>query len=276
MGRATAIVAAIGLMLVGNEALAQTPRPPDSPIAEFQVSPRFWYLFESYAPPVRRLPGTTLTYGADEYAFGGASISARFIQLPETTFIFSGLYGTNDPAPLNDQFASPGFLQTSTNKVSRLDFEFLAQTAIPESSAAWIIGGRLEHHDGTTTGTVAASSPLSSSPLFSFKRSATTDFLTAKGGLTGAVPLTADHNLRLFGNAQIVAGGATDSSGIDWGVVGPDLAIGLQYSFSPTINADLRYRAIMYFLFDVPRNSEPFLPKYIVYQGPMLGINIKF
>jgi len=95
--------------------------------------------------------------------------------------------------------------------------------------------------------------------------------------LAGAVSLTADNRLRLFGNIMAVAGFASPSSSTssppNYGVVGPDASIGLQYTFSPRITADARYRVMVYFYFDQPPG---FPTNYTIYQGPMIGVNFKF
>jgi hypothetical protein len=87
------------------------------------------------------------------------------------------------------------------------------------------------------------------------------------------VSLTADNSLTLFGNIMAVAGFASSTGPSNYGVVGPDASIGLQYAFSPTITADVRYRAMVYFYFDQPLG---FSTNYTIYQGPMIGINFKF
>jgi hypothetical protein len=321
MGRATAITVAVGMMLMAGEALSQiaapppagtapptspgkpVPPPPGAPsgesvlipgIAEFQVSPRAWYLFESFGPRQQNPINSSVTnLSSDEYLLGGASVSARFTSLPDTTFVLTGLYGTNAPARLKTE--SAGFASTvvdgtlftgtaaseATFDTRRIDIEFLAQTVIPDTDWAWIAGGRFEHHADTITGGQAnfmtSSSVLAgtftSSTVSPVNETASIGIYTLKGGLAGVVPLTADNRLRLFGNIMAVAGFASPNPGPDFGVVGPDASIGLQYSFSPTITADARYRVMVYFLFDLPRGANP---NYVIYQGPMIGVNFKF
>jgi hypothetical protein len=318
MRRGTAITGGLGMLLIAGEALGQVvvPPPPGGAVpppsaapaalpagapsgepvlipgvAEFQVSPRAWYLFESFGPR-QQSPFKVTNLSSDEYLLGGASISSRFNSLPETTFVLTGLYGTNAPARLNTE--SSGFssnladstLYTATQAVQatfntrRTDIEFLALTSIPDSDWAWIAGARFEHHATTITGTAAtfqtATEPAgtsTSSTSEPIRKGNIISIYSLKGGVAGAVPLTADNRLRLFGNIMAVAGFASPSPGVNFGVVGPDASIGLQYTFSPTISADFRYRVMVYFLFDLPPGAEP---NYVVYQGPMIGVNFKF
>lgn len=273
-----ATIAAIALMLMAGAASAQTTAPVSSPIAEFQVSPRFWYVFTSNGPPIGKSnPLAFSTSNGAEFALGGAAISLRFNNLPDTTFILSALYGTNDPSPPKNQFllVSPAgaFSTTVTTHTNRLDLEFLAQTAIPQSSWAWIAGGRFERHEVTLDVRNLASSGLKGPVVASTGTSsgASSNF-TLKGGIAGALPLTQDGRLSLFGNIMIAAGVSATDGGPDNGIVGPELGLGLQYAFSPTISADVRYRGIIYYLFDAP----PSLPQYVVQQGPMIEAKIKF
>jgi hypothetical protein len=74
----------------------------------------------------------------------------------------------------------------------------------------------------------------------------------------------------------MLAAGVGSFPGFDAGIVGPDLAIGLQYVFSPIITGDVRYRATILNFFDVPRKFEPTTAQYVIYHGPMVGISIKF
>jgi hypothetical protein len=319
MGRAKAITVAMGITLMAGEALGQMTAPqspsgavtpaggPVAPppgtqsgeavlipgIAEFQVSPRAWYLFESFGPRQNLINSGISNLGSDEYLLGGASISARFNSLSDTTFVLTGLAGSNAPAPRKSEsfLASTGsiddttFTNTATSQLttntSRIDIEFLAQTAIPNTDWAWIAGGRFEHHDSTTTGTVATAQTaigpkgfFAQNQLMPFPTTtATVGIYTLKGGVAGAVPLTADNRLRLFGNIMAVAGFGSPSDTSNYGVIGPDASIGLQYAFSPTITADARYRVMVYFYFDQPPG---FPTNYTIYQGPMIGVNFKF
>jgi hypothetical protein len=258
---------ALGQMAEPPSAVAPPSRPaPISPLAQVEFTARAWYVFESFGQPIRRQnPLSFQTNNGDEFALGGGAVSARFTALPETTFILSGLYGTNDPAPAVNA-NSGGF--TVTTHTERVDAEFLAQTAVPESGWAWIVGGRFERHDSTNK--AFRTPPITSSDAI--------NIYTFKGGVTGAVPLTPDGGLRLFGNAQIAAGGTTFQSATPgFGVVGPDLAMGVQYSLSPDFTIDARYRGMIYYLFNTARSLEVAgAPKYVVYQGPMIGLNVKF
>jgi hypothetical protein len=288
MGRAAAM-ATTGMILMASAALGQTVAPPPeevvvaSPvatsgetvlvpgIAEIQFSPRFWYLFESYGQPNRRIsPNSFATNNGDEFALGGASVSARFNFLPETIFVLTGLYGTNGPAPAqNESFTeSPPSVLQNTNNTNRIDIELLAISKIPNHDWAWIAGGRFERHDDTFTNTLF----LPNSPPSNFKTTGSVSLYSGKAGLLAGVPLTADANLRLFGNIMAVVGVGSESAGPNFGFVGPDASIGLQYTFSPTISADMRYRVFVYFPFSAP----PGTPSYVVYQGPMIGVNFKF
>jgi hypothetical protein len=254
-------------------------------IAELVLSPQAWYLFESFGS------GKQNPSNSDQFMLGGASVSARFTALPQTTFTLTGLYGTNAPDRLKNQtstfFIGPSdsgtvaanFATTTTTNTSRVDIEFRGVTRIPDSDWSWIAGGRFEHHASTYTGTQAINGIFTSSgvtqPVSASSPFRTTDAIgvyTAKGGLAVSVPMTADHRLRLFGNAMALLGFASPSAGSDFGVVGPDISVGLQYSFSPSLSADARYRLITYFLFSTPPNSA----SYVIYQGPMLSVNYRF
>jgi hypothetical protein len=261
-------------MMTGG-ALAQTAPPPDLPFADFQVTPRFWDASRSFGPTIRKeSPLNTIVFNGEEYALGGAAFSARLNALPETTLVASVLGGTNGPQPLNESFSSPGFLSSATTHTQRFDIEFLAQTAIPQTEAAWIIGGRVEREDTSTRQTTVL--PAGFGPIVS--SSGGTSY-TAKAGIAGALPLTPDGNLRMFGNALVAAGASVSDSngpGSAIGIVGPEGAIGLQYAIAPNINVDVRYRVIVYYLFGVPTSLEQSTPQYVVQHGPMIGLNIKF
>jgi len=326
VGRATAILVVIGIMLSAGATLGQAVAPPPGGptaappsgaamapgvvavappptstepvlvpgIAEFQISPRSWFLFESFGQTPRN-PGSlngSSSNGSDDFLLGGASVSARFNSLPQTSFVLTGLYGTNAPSrAINNSFdfststigGSNLFTNSSSESslnTSRIDIEFLGVTTMPDSNWSWIAGGRFEHHATTATGTAVVNEILSpcitncTSTFFGPTRfSGPISIYTVKGGLAGQVPLTADNSLSLFGNIMALAGFAVPPAGTpDYGVIGPDTSIGLQYRFSPTITADLRYRAMVYFNFSRP----PGYPNYIVYQGPMIGVNFQF
>src|SRR5271155_1202449 len=264
MGRATANMVAVGMMLMAGEALGQVAAPPSSEtapppgapsesvlipgIAEIQASPRAWYLFESFGPRQQNLINSRgiTNLGSDEYLLGGASISARFNSLPDTTFVLTGLAGSNAPASLKSESVavatgsidSTTFTNTASSQLttdtSRIDIEFLGLTAIPNTDWAWIAGGRFEHHAGTTTGT-AATEVTATGPTGMFTSNQLTPIgpitgsvgvYTVKGGRAGSMPLTAYNRLRRFANFMWVAGfgspSSSSSSPPNYGVVGPD------------------------------------------------------
>jgi hypothetical protein len=150
----------------------------------------------------------------------GAALSARFLSLPETTFIFSALYGeagvTNNSSSLAPIFAPQfgnGFQSSNISRsthVNRYDFEFLAQTAIPESNWAWIAGVRLEHNSQHTmsisqSAETFATISAATNPITMFS-GAGSNLGSLKGGIAGSVPLNAAGDFRLFGNIMVLGG----------------------------------------------------------------------
>src|SRR5438270_5844393 len=62
------------------------------PNVDLQFTPRFWYFFGSLGTP-KPAPATAASVESPEFPMAGASLSARFAALPETTFVLTGLYG---------------------------------------------------------------------------------------------------------------------------------------------------------------------------------------
>jgi hypothetical protein len=91
--------------------------------------------------------------------------------------------------------------------------------------------------------------------------------------LAGALPISPTGDLRIFGNGMVV-GGVFHSTGggADLGLIGPDMSVGIQYLLTPTIVFDARYRALVEFV----TNPSSGGAKYVVNQGPLVGLNIKF
>jgi hypothetical protein len=286
--------------MAAPSATAAVAPPATSPvllpgIAEFVLSPRAWYLFESF--------GSSKTNAApsDEYLLGGAAATALFTSLPQTRFVLTALYGTNSPSPkVGESFlfqtasfdGDTAFSNTSTTTTAhtrRLDLELLGVTEIPNSNWSWIAGARFEHHlDTVTNGSTVTGAVISpvllpngtattiSTPFFnsfSTRSVGYTSIYTGKGGLAYSMPLTADNNLYLFGNAMALLGIGNNGPPVDYGVVGPDVSVGFLYKLSDQTSFDFRYRAMVYFLFATPPGTSV---KYAIYQGPMVGINIKF
>jgi hypothetical protein len=250
-------------------------------IAEISVSPRAWYLFESFGS------GKQNALGSDEFMLGGATFGARFNALPATTFNLAALYGTNAPERLVSQSSNFTILSsdgattftntsnTTTVNTRRLDLEFLGITAITDTWA-WVAGARFENHASTNTGTtveskLSTSNGLTITPTPTRSTDRISDY-TVKGGLAISAPMT--DRITLFGNALALLGFATPSGpSSDFGIVGPDVSVGLKYDFSSTISADFRYRTMVYFLFGTPHGTGT---NYVIYQGPMVGLNFKF
>ena len=279
-------------------AQAQMVTPPPSsatalpPSIELTVAPRAWYLFESFSQPIRRNnSGNFITSNGDEYFLGGGAITATLASLPATTFTLSGLFGSNAVGPEFNQMSmvippgngAPFSTVANTdivNKTDKIDIEFLAQTAVPDSDWSWIVGGRLEHRDIkiSSTTTINPAEIVMLPAMFSTQNSSV-DAYTGKIGLGWGVPLTAAGNLSLFGNGLIDAGVVHSSASAnvpDFGVIGPELSIGIQYAVTPNINFDARYRGIVYFAFGTASRVESQIPRYTVYQGPMVEVSFKF
>jgi hypothetical protein len=254
----------------------------ETPEIELQVGPRFWYLWSTSGFPNPTNPAIVSTNSTNAFPMAGGTLSARLRALPDTTFVLSVLYGTsnasNDSLLVNPNPPTPSITSARTTQdIKRLDVEFLGLTSISDSPWAWIWGGRFEHNDSNTNSlqTSAFLNPLVVGGPVSIKTQATSNFYTLKGGMTGAVPISESGNLRLFGNIMVLAGvnsvSGPGQSGLP-GVVGPDLSVGLQYVFSPTIVADIRYRGLVQFFVGAPTGSRDFT----VQQGPMVGLTYKF
>src|ERR1051325_7371748 len=146
----------------------------------------------------------------------GASLSARFAALPETTFVLTALYGQADLHSNLAAFQSapPGLnviAQRTSEHDNRYDIELSAQTAMPDTRLATIFGLRLELDNASFKGTQASmiGGVTSVSPI---------DFLisqklaTARAGIAYSIPLNEAGNLTLFGNFMLL-GGILSSSG---------------------------------------------------------------
>jgi hypothetical protein len=288
-----ALAAPLAVALSANVALAQTPgapttqpgilvapapAPPPAAI-DFSIAPRFWYLFSSGGFPK---PASSLSLTSNpqfELPMAGATVSARPAALPDTTFLLTFLYGqsTVDADSLcvlaQCNSATPVNALNSMESLhdNRYDTELLVQTGIPNTPAAWIIGGRWEHEDLHGSATFTTVPTVGAPSVTTAPESSWSNFISIKGGLTGAEPISADGNLRFFGNIMVLGGIANTADG-NWGLVGPDVSVGIQYAFSSSIVADLRYRAVVDFFLGAPAGSA----KYGITQGPMIGVNFKF
>src|SRR5437764_77192 len=126
-------IAAFFLMI--GAALAQAPAPAMPtliPGVELQLTPRFWYSQETEQQLSRPTLGSQSTIGSSSpayYPMFGGSVSARFWTLPDTSFIFSGLYGVA-PITASQLIAGAtttgGSILTLDEHSQRIDLEFLA------------------------------------------------------------------------------------------------------------------------------------------------------
>jgi hypothetical protein len=293
---AVAACSAVAMMLTTSSALAQTQptQPPPAlipggassaepvsptPGAEFQIGPRFWYSFISSGATKSTTPTVLSTNAAFAFPMAGLVGSARFSSLPDTTFVFSALYGKGQLANSTITVINPSNITANQQSLhaNREDFEALGQTAIPNSNWAWIGGVRWEHVAQNLHNTITAfPTPSSNNQLpcvnVSCNLSSSANIATLKGGIAGAVPLNAAGDLSLFGNIMLMAGAGVFSS-FNTGIVGPDLSIGLQYTPTPGISIDVRYRALIEFIVAQPAN---FSSNYSINQGPMVSANFKF
>jgi hypothetical protein len=294
---AVAVCSAVAMVLTMSSGLAQTqpmqPPPPlvpggaesaepVSPVpgAEFQIGPRFWYSFFTSGATKSTTPTLLSTNAGDAFPMAGLVGSARFSSLPDTTFVLSALYGKARVANSTITVINPSDITATQQSLhaNREDFEALGQTAIPNSNWAWIGGVRWEHVAQNLHNTITAFPTPSSNNQrpcvnVSCNVSASANIATLKGGIAGAVPLNAAGDLSLFGNIMLMAGAAVHSLSANTGIVGPDLSIGLQYTPTPAISIDVRYRALIEFIVAQPANSSS---NYSVNQGPMISANFKF
>ncbi|MBV9824351.1 MAG: hypothetical protein JO001_01525 [Alphaproteobacteria bacterium] len=234
---------------------------------DLTATPRFWYMFSTFANG-KALPGQkSLTSTASvSFPMAGAAISARLGVLPDTTFVFSALDG---PGTEKLDQLSVGDTQIGhiRENINRQDLEFLAQTAIYGSNWSWIVGARYEHEttpeSSVSFGIVPVATKLTGPSLNDY---------TVKAGMTGAIPISASPDVRMFGNILALGGVELQNGSVTNGLVGTDLAVGVQYLFASDISLDARYRAIVSFLVDAPPGNG----SHYVSHGPMLGLNIHF
>jgi hypothetical protein len=267
---------AVFLLMIGS-ALAQPPAeqaPTLIPGVEIQFTPRFWYSQESEQPfTYAAIPGGHVvgTSSTANYPLFGGSLSARFFTLPDTTFIFSGLYGTDS---VTTALISTGGTTAIQHEGSqRIDLEFLASTAIPDTTVSWLAGGRFEDNFQNITASRSDNLP----PGGFAGNNQSRQIYTLKGGFAGYIPLTASGNLRLYGNGLALVGLADQNfnggmPSVQRAVIGPDISTGIQYIFSDNVSVDLRYRAVVNYFIDAPKN----FPTYSITQGPMVGLTIRF
>lgn len=284
------------LTLIGSAFCQNTPpAPPVQPLAppaapvgsdlELQFTPRFWYFFSTGGGTPNSVPNTVSKLNEYEYPMGGATVSVRSAQLPSTTFLLTGLYGTSNQRTNQAcvGLSSCSQLGLGTNLAAtantslaagRLDLEFLAQTTIPETNWAWILGARLER---TTLSGIESGQGFSQlgAPIAGRQRIDFTAYVpTAKFGLAYAVPLSPTGDIQAFANGMMVAGFATDTTknAEVTGLFGPDMSVGVQYALSSSVNFDARYRALVLFTPGHPAGGDA----YAINQGPLIGLTVKF
>jgi hypothetical protein len=238
------------------------------PGIDITVSPRFWYQYSisDNGKPVRGASavqtGNTVTI-----PMSGLAVSAKHAALPDTSFILSALYGRGKeeihPLVVGDTQVGSG-----SSRVHRYDIELLAQTAIPDTNWGWLIGTRYEQE---STASTVITFPAGGPPTQSDAPGALKHY-TIKVGMAGAAPIGAT-DFRMFGNFLAFGGPETATKqGVVAGLLGPDLAVGVQYQIGSALSLDLRYRAIVSFLIGAP----PGVGSYYLTHGPMLGLNIHF
>jgi hypothetical protein len=234
-------------MLFGQTAYGQfvAPPAPSEPVTaipgvEFQITPRFWYSWETTENLPSLTPFAVTQTTNFEFLLASAAVSARFLQLPDTTFIFSGLYGTSTEEN-NVILLSPSLATVVTQKIdiARLGPELLAQTAIPNTNFGWIVGGRSERGVVSFFSNVQESTvPAGIVLTFSSVLKGSVNAWTGKVGLAAAVPLTPSGDLRFFANGLIFGGlsfASKEFGSAVCGGLGPDMSVGLQYRLSPSV-----------------------------------------
>jgi hypothetical protein len=285
MTKITAVSILVTAWLTTAQTLAQTAAPPSpfpapagnniltTPEVELQVGPRFWYLVETnglFNPPNPAFINTTQSI---TFPMAGATLSSRFSALPNTNFILSALYGKTTFSVVSDcvgcKNGSPAVI-TDRFDVNRYDFEFLAQTAVPDTNWGWIVGARVEHEASGISEQSTSFNPLTFLP--STKTTSAATLATAKGGIAGAVPMSASGDLRFFGNIIGLMGARILPNRDDF-LIGPDMSVGIQYVISAAsgVVASLRYRALIEYF---PGGNAGV--KYAVSQGPLIDLTFKF
>jgi hypothetical protein len=259
---------------------------------------------------------TTRSYSSNEpiTLMKGGVINISPQLLPDTTYTLSYLRGDSTFessyidnvtcfVSCNSPNISAGVVGGSVNQVdnryTRNDIEALAQTCFTNpdlSNFSWIAGFRAELSDIAQD--VAGISPSPANPYSYTRYTQHVDynFYSVKGGFGYALPISASGNHELFGNFlgvfgvnNVSASGVPVSNTMSGSLVfghttydsfriGNDFAVGYQYRWSDRLTFDVRYRALISYIFATP-TTQIFgsqRDKFYVQQGPMAELTWKF
>lgn len=206
----------------------------------------------------------------------GATFSVTTPWLPNTSFLFTGLYGQDDgkaiflvtvPTP-NGTLAIAEKSKTNTEV---FDFEFLARTNIKGTDANWIAGIQYIN--------TAINFKLTPGILFGTRGQLSSEFYIVKGGFGGFFNTSENGQHRIFSNF-LVSGGINrfQSNFIEddtFGVVGVDVNIGYEWIINPSFSISTRYRSQLIYNFGGKTNNS-INNAFFVYHGPELHFTTRF
>jgi hypothetical protein len=224
---------------------------------------------------------STLNVEEPQFWMNGAAISVRSPWLPNTSFIFTGLYGNSrsdvtyiKTIPRQEDFPKIDSVAITANGgvgSSLIDIEFLARTSIENTNANWTVGFQYIQYDFTTT--------LSSNSIFFPPEQAVQktkqQYFLPKVGLGGYFELAENH--RFFSNSLFTLGyGKFAGFGIseDQFLVGVDINVGYQWLISRNFSLSPRYR--FQGLYVSSKENLIFRDQFFIIHGPELNLTYHF
>jgi len=262
---------------------AATPELDSISSDQFKLAPEWNFSFA----PRTALRSITTSYDFDDpriapnledLAFwtNGATIGVNSPWLPNTSFLFTGLYGKSKTKGrfigiLDFQGSSLAFPALSKNDATLLDFELIARTLIPGTTANWLIAMEYVNLDNQF-------SVISGAPVFNGANqgSARIDLYVLKAGIGGFFNLSDDGKHRIFANI-LGAGHYTNArvfgNGEAWFGYGGDVNIGYEWIIDKNFSISPRYRGqFLYF----ETKDETLADQFNVIHGPELHFISRF
>lgn len=250
----------------------------------FSFSYRTAYRFGDWVSAIQtQNNGSISTLNVEEPQFwmNGGAISVRSPWLPNTSFIFSGLYGNSrsnatsiNTIPIQEDFPKIDSLAITANgevEGDLIDIEFLVRTSIENTNANWTVGFQYIQYDFTTI--------LSSNSIFFPPEQAVQNtkqqYFLPKVGLGGYFELAENH--RLFSNSLFALGyGKFSGFGVseDQFLVGVDINVGYQWLISRSFSLSPRYR--FQGLYVDTKENLVFRDQFFIIHGPELTLTYHF
>jgi hypothetical protein len=248
---------------------------------DWYFAPRVWYnsyAYRSYTPSSNSMSAASMPKGL----MYGFSLGARAPAFPNTIFTLTAF---KTAMPEEGEGRSIGYVGNNvydtsyTTQFTRTDIEFLAQTSIAQTTANWIVGGRIEDQSlkAQLTQHLLSSNGATSETQFPLRYDQ--QIYSLKAGLGNYVPLSNDSTHRLFGNVMGVVGVQRAKETIGQTIIpdqyrlGVDSSIGYQYVMTSNLTFDIRYRFLANQVFNHPSKTTDITE---FNHGPLSGLTVKW